>query len=169
MSQWPRQDPAMLNRFYGCPDAGSNGEPDPAWEARELTRLAPPYPMVLAWDTSTAVRAIRVHRLCAPALERALAAIAAYYGTREQLVRARMHLYGGCYNFRLMRGSTRLSTHSWGCAIDLDPDRNPLGRRWDPDAGMMPRAVVDIFRGEGATWGGTWRRPDAMHYQFADV
>ena len=80
-----------------------------------------------------------------------------------------MHLCGGAFNFRLKRGGNSLSIHSWGAAIDLDPERNALGRRYRAGAGMMPMAVVEIFAAEGWVWGGPWSRPDAMHFQAAVI
>ena len=79
-----------------------------------------------------------------------------------------MHLYGGCYNFRLIKNSNRLSCHAWGAAIDLDPEKNPLGVKYDESKGMMPRAVINIFEAEGWKWGGRFtKRPDCMHFQAA--
>jgi hypothetical protein len=76
-----------------------------------------------------------------------------------------LHLFGGSYNFRLMRGSNQLSMHSWGCALDLDPEGNPFGR--NRAKCRMPAPVVEAFQAEGFEWGGRWKRPDAMHFQAA--
>lgn len=78
-----------------------------------------------------------------------------------------MHLYGGGYNFRLMRRSTRLSLHSWGCAVDFDPARNGFGDT-TPHFEHFP-AVLNAFANQGWTWGGKWSKPDGMHWQAADV
>lgn len=168
MSAWPHQDPASMSAFYGDP-CGKDGGPDPKWEATNLVRITPPYPMVLAWAPQTSVGSIRVHRKCAESLSRILAGILNHYGTHDAVQAARMHLYGGAYSFRLMRGAHALSIHSWGAAIDLDPERNAFGRAWGSVAGMMPQAVIDLFEAEGWVSGADWRKPDAMHAQAALV
>lgn len=157
-----------MNAYYGNPDANGDGSPDPAWEGANLVRFVPPYPMVLAWAPETPVSFIRCHKSAAPSLHRVLSRIGSIYGSDEALRAARMHLYGGAYQFRLMRGAHQLSIHSWGAAIDLDPERNAFGRHYDP-ATMMPRAVIDAFASEGWVWGGMWSTPDAMHFQAATV
>lgn len=78
-----------------------------------------------------------------------------------------MNLDGGGYNFRLMRGSTRLSMHSWGCAVDFDPARNGFGDS-TPNFENYP-AVLSAFAAECWTWGGQWTRADGMHWQAADI
>jgi hypothetical protein len=44
----------------------------------------------------------------------------------EKIKALQLDDFGGCFNYRKMRGGTQLSLHSWGVAIDLDPDRNLL-------------------------------------------
>ncbi|MGH9552772.1 MAG: M15 family metallopeptidase, partial [Terriglobales bacterium] len=57
----------------------------------------------------------------------------------------------------------KLSAHSWGIAIDLNPGSNLQGSSGDMDAG-----VVEIFRRAGFEWGGEWKGNtcDPMHFQF---
>lgn len=167
--RWPTQGRAAMNAFYGDPDANHDGAPDRAWEDANLVRLTPPYHMALAWAPDQPVKAIRCHRLAAPSLERILAGILAHYGSQAAVEAVRMHLYGGAYTFRLMRGGASLSIHSWGAAIDLDPERNGFGRKWDPSRGMMPSEVIALFAAEGWVWGGNWRTADAMHFQSAKL
>lgn len=169
MNNWPKQDRASMNTFYGNPDANGDGLSDRVWEANNLTTIKPPYRMVLAWDTSKSISTIRCHKKVADSLLRVLNAIKAHYGTQEAIEKARMHLYGGCWNFRAMRGGHNLSVHSWGAAIDLDPEANAFGKRWKDGTGMMPRAVVDIFEREGWVWGGPWSKADAQHFQAATL
>ncbi len=168
-TSWPQQNAAAMNAFYGNPDANADGMPDRQWEVTNLTLIKPPYRMVLAWAPSQAVSVIRCHKKVAESLSEILDGIGKHYGSQSAIEAARMHLYGGAYQFRMMRGAHRLSIHSWGAAIDLDPERNAFGRKWNEAAGMMPRAVIDLFAEQGWTWGGPWSTPDAMHFQAANV
>lgn len=163
--RWPLQNTAAMNAFYGNPDANRDGRADPVWSAANLVRLKPPYPMQWSWGGSVA--SLTMHRKCADSLLHALENIARHYGSQAAIEKARMHLCGGGFNFRVKRGGQTLSIHSWGAAIDLDPVRNGFGRRYREGMGMMPLAVVEIFAAEGWIWGGRWSRPDAMHFQAA--
>lgn len=71
-------------------------------------------------------------------------------------------IFGGSYVLRAMRGSTKLSCHAWGIAVDIDPARNPLGAR----SSTFPDWYIDCFERHGFTWGGRWQRPDPMHFEL---
>lgn len=161
-AQWPHQD--RVGTFYGNP-GGRLGQASPAWEKTNLVTIACRWPLVTSWDEAP-VRGIRIHKLCAESLTRALDAIWDSAGRDAGQIRAwGMHLYGGGYNYRLMRGGNRLSMHSWGCAVDFDPARNGFGDT-TPNFARVP-AVLAAFEGEGWTWGGRWKKPDGMHFQAA--
>jgi poly-gamma-glutamate synthesis protein (capsule biosynthesis protein) len=84
------------------------------------------------------------------------------------------------FNCRYMKGSQRLSRHSEGAAIDLNPLMNPYlhdgkvdppdGRRWvrrDPLPGVIVAEgpVVRAFESIGWKWGGRWvRTTDYQHF-----
>lgn len=171
---WPTQ--RLAYKLYGIPDANGDGIPDPKWEADNLVLIDPPYRMYWSWNNMP-VRKLRVHKICADSMLQALTRIGREFSETD---RETYHLdqCGGAYNFRPMRGGTALSMHSYGCAIDLAPLLNPLGKRWNPKLNMMPMKAVEAFRALGATWGGDWdgdkdtldqRRHDAMHFQFAGL
>lgn len=168
MLDWPAQKDAA--RFYGNPDPHGTGEPDRHWEDANLVRITPPWQMVLAWDVSKPVKQIRIHKLCAESLQWVLGTIYAHAGaTQEAIEKLRLHLYGGSYSFRLMRGGHMLSMHSYGCAIDLDPERNGLGHTYYPHTDMMAGIATESFVAEGWCWGGAFSRPDCMHFQAANI
>lgn len=163
---WPKDTREELDNFYGRHRLGADGMPTSAWESERLTRIILPYPLTLSWDMSVEIKKLRCHKKVAESLSNIFEQIFAHYGSIREIKRARMHLFGGCYNFRRVSGSNRLSTHAWGAGIDLDPQKNPLGKPYDESAGMMPKVVVKIFRDEGWKWGGRFRsRPDCMHFQ----
>jgi len=61
-----------------------------------------------------------------------------------------------------VRGGSHPSTHSWGIAIDLEPDRYPLGCKE-----RFPEEVVKVFRNHGFFYGGDFKdRKDPMHFQL---
>jgi hypothetical protein len=78
------------------------------------------------------------------------------------LEREGLNRFGGTFNPRLKRGYNSLSTHTWGIAIDIAPERGALGE--EPD---IPDFIVDAFERRGFVWGGRWARPDGMHFQAA--
>ncbi|MFY8163265.1 MAG: M15 family metallopeptidase [Brevundimonas sp.] len=154
-----------MRAYFGDPDPDHDGVANRAWEDANIAKLTPPYRMVLAWDPTKVVSTIRIHRKCIGSLDNILHGILAHYGSQAAIEKARMHLFGGAYNFRLKRGGTTLSNHSWASAIDLDPANNAFGKVWKPNTGMMPLEVVEIFKREGWRWGGKWSTGDAMHFE----
>ncbi len=164
MPQWPHQ--SDVDDFYGDP-RGRDGDPSPTWVKANIVRIPAPWSLVTAWDFQP-VRAMRVHTKCAASLATVLDKIWASSGNSEAKIKEwGMHLYAGGYNFRLMRGGSKLSMHSWGCAVDFDSARNAFGDR-TPNFATIP-AVLNAFASEGWTWGGKWSKPDGMHWQAADV
>lgn len=153
---WPMDTEAGLRAFYGPPtDAG-------------LIAVPCPWRLVIAWDQRQSTGSIRVHRKVAGSLERVLGRIHAHYG-EDRLRELRLHLYGGSYNNRPVRGGTRLSTHAWGIAIDWDPERNRL--RWGRDRASLARPEYDAWwqawEDEGWLSLGRHRNFDWMHVQAA--
>jgi hypothetical protein len=163
---WPADNQHDLEQFYSRHQLRPDGRPTAAWERDQLVTIVTPYPLTLAWDLSVQVRRVTCHRLVSESLARILAGILSHYGSVEGVRTARMHLFGGCYNYRRISGAGRLSTHAWGAGVDLDPDRNPMGKPYAPELGMMPAAVIALFENEGWRWGGRFvSRPDCMHFQ----
>lgn len=166
MPTWPREIRSELDAFYGKHVLKADGTPTSAWVKAHLTIIRLPYPMVPSWQPEDTVTRIQCHRLVAESLRTILQQILDHYGSVDSVRSARMQLYGGAYNYRRISGSANLSLHAYGAAIDLDPEHNPLGRAWAPDAGMMPQEVVQIFADQGWKWGGNFHsRPDCMHFQ----
>jgi hypothetical protein len=168
MPKWPTQSTAA--DFYGKNLRVLKGTagPDPAWERANLVLVRLPWRAVAAWDKSITIKSLRVHRLVAESLTRILNKIWDVFGRSQKAIEAAgMHLIGGAYNWRQMRGKNRLSMHALGCATDFDPERNGLG---DPTP-EMDRRVVEIFEEEGWVWGGRWSplSRDGMHFQAAIV
>lgn len=168
MQPWPTQSAAP--DFYGRNIKVTKGVagPDPKWERDNLVTVSIPWKAVAAWDNAIRIKSFRVHRLTAESLRRVLDKIWAAYGKNQKAIEAdNLHLIGGGYNWRQMRGISRLSMHAYGCAVDFDPDHNGLG---DPTP-AMPMKVVEIFEAEGWVWGGRWsvQRRDGMHFQAAKV
>lgn len=168
MPTWPHQNNVPATFGQNMRAARGVAGPDPKWERDNLVLVAIPWRAVASWDHGLKIRALRVHKGVAESLARVLAAIWLAFGKDQKAIEiAGMHLVGGGYVWRSMRGGSRLSMHSYGIAVDFDPDRNGLG---DPTPAMDAR-VVAAFKAEGWTWGGDWspRNRDGMHFQAAGV
>lgn len=176
MSQWPNQNEAAMNAFYGDPDKNNDGRCDPDWEAANIVKIIPPYQLWYPTESQggrlnkrgKAFSSLRVHKKCSDSLMRVLTNIKASF-TEEEIKKYELDVCGGTHVFRLMRGGRALSIHSWGAAIDLSHLINYWKRKYDPAKGMMPMKAVEIFKAEGWTWGGLWKTGDAMHFQAANI
>ncbi len=69
--------------------------------------------------------------------------------------------YAGCYYPRFIAGTTQLSNHAFGLALDLNVSGNQRGT-----VGQMDRGVVDTFKKWGFGWGGDWGYTDPMHFEL---
>ncbi|MDR2949036.1 MAG: M15 family metallopeptidase [Prevotella sp.] len=88
----------------------------------------------------------------------------------------RDYLYSaGTFNWRKVRGTDRLSSHSFGTAIDLNVKYSNYWQ-WDcrctsEDTDLeyknkIPQLIVDIFEKYGFIWGGKWYHYDTMHFEY---
>lgn len=91
-----------------------------------------------------------------------------------------------CFNYRPVPGSSKLSNHSYGCAIDINPLYNPYVRTRDGRELISPDNAVPyadrsadfphkidkndlcyrLFIEHGFTWGGAWNSSkDYQHFE----
>lgn len=134
-----------------------------------LTVIDLPYPMRISWDLSHSITRMQCHILLADRFRDVFSDLLALYGF-EKLQELGIDLFGGCYNFRLMRGSkTKWSRHSWGLAIDLDPVRNGLKTKWKDAQFSKPeyKDMVDAFYKHGFFSLGKEKDYDAMHWEIS--
>ena len=151
---WPHDDTASLLAFYGKP-----------WEnSALLANVSTVFPTTYGGQP---VSTIRVHAKGAKALSSALEACWDKAGRDiNSPVLRRIRNYSGAYNYRPIRGSSRLSCHAFGAAIDFDAEHLPLGK--NVPSSEMPQEVVDAFKAQGFFWGGDYTgRKDPMHFQIA--
>lgn len=71
--------------------------------------------------------------------------------------------WDGCFNIRKKRGALSPSLHSWGIAIDVNAAWNGFGK-----PPTLSPGFVKCFTDAGFDWGGTWTKPDGMHFQLAE-
>lgn len=69
----------------------------------------------------------------------------------------------GGYNYRTIDGTSTLSQHAFGRAVDVNWDRNARGTRGD----IPPDLARSLAAKHGLTWGGDWKNPDPMHFEVA--
>lgn len=125
---------------------GGRIAPDPSWVSANIRSQQVPI-----------LGTVTCHRLIFPQLTAALTEIVDR-GLADEINPGE---YAGCYYPRFIAGTTSLSNHSFGLALDLNVPGNLRGT-----VGEMDRTVVSIFKKWGFGWGGDWSYTDPMHFEM---
>ncbi len=79
----------------------------------------------------------------------------------------------GPFNWRTIKGTTRLSVHSFAIALDVAVKQSDYWRWAKPAAdgtipyrNQIPYDVAEVFEGHGFIWGGKWYHYDTMHFEY---
>lgn len=79
----------------------------------------------------------------------------------------------GTYNCRPIAGTSRLSPHGLGIAIDIATKHTDYWRWNKPGSdgrytyrNRIPAEIVAIFEKHGFIWGGKWYHYDTMHFEY---
>jgi hypothetical protein len=172
----PPNGRAEIQAMFGNP-ANHDGSLNSAWEHANIEVAKPKGWKLFYQDDPGPVptSGIRMHRLVVPNFNNAMSEIWAFAklqvgGTpTDDAVRAWLHqnrldLTGGGFNFRKITAGSGLSLHSYGIAIDWDPNHNP---RKKPLTKTLPDWWFAIFLKWGFSNGCKFPTPDPMHIQFA--
>jgi hypothetical protein len=129
--------------------AGGRIAPDPAWVRTHIATEAVPI-----------LGTVTCNKLILPQLRAALEEVVSR-GLADQIHRDE---YAGCFYPRFIAGTTTLSNHAFGLALDFNVPGNQRGT-----VGEMNRDVVDIFKSWGFAWGGDWSFTDPMHFEMNEL
>jgi hypothetical protein len=154
MTDWPSQ--AGVRSYFGEP-----GSPQATAGIVELA-----YPMKIAWDKNQIIRRFRCHAKVEASLERIFQKTLAHYGS-DGVAKLGLDIFGGCYNYRPMRGGKSWSMHAFGIAVDLDPENNQL--KWTKARARFAKPDYEPFwrivESEGFTSLGRRYDYDWMHFE----
>lgn len=82
----------------------------------------------------------------------------------------------GTFTWRVIKGTDRLSTHSFGITMDINTKYSNYWQ-WDNKTtdeskkipnyiNRIPHEIVAIFEKHGFIWGGKWYHYDTMHFEY---
>ena len=128
---------------------GGHIAPDPAWVREHITTEVVPI-----------LGAVTCNKVVFPQLKQALQDI------HERGLDDKIHpeQFAGCYYPRFIAGTSTLSNHAFGLALDINAVENQRGT-----VGLIDRGVVSIFQEWGFTWGGDWGYTDPMHFELNSI
>lgn len=147
---------AEVKRVFGDIDKYVllDGTISPKWEEENISRVS--LPQGLPYESALVAR-VAVHKLLYDVVKGVFQTI------HQRGLWPKLHEYGGAYCYRKQRGANVRSLHSWGIAIDLNPEENQLGT-----LGVMDQDIISAFEAYGFEWGGNFiNRKDPMHFQYA--
>lgn len=125
----------------------------------------------LAWKLGYTINRFQANTMLVPHLQAIYSEIFTRC-TDDLINQSGIEIFGGCYNFRPIRGTEKkeappFSAHSWGIAVDHDPERNGLRTKADK-ANLAKRQfdiIHDIFNRYGFLNIGHVIGRDFMHFE----
>jgi hypothetical protein len=132
------------------------GEPTVSFESTQMELWDVPNDINLAIPTIP--NKIYCNKLMKAPLEKAFRNII------EKAITQQLKTWDGCFNVRKKRGQQTMSIHSWGLALDINATWNAFGAK-----PSMSKELVSCFTNSGFDWGGTWSKPDGMHFQLKSI
>jgi hypothetical protein len=139
---------------------------EPKWKANNLITILIPALVGVDYGGKKFSGKVQCHRKIAKDLEGAFAEM------QRQNLADRIISFSGSWVPRHINWNPAnpLSSHSWGVALDINKAWNERGRV--PAAvgskGSV-RELVAIFESFGFYWGGKFKTPDGMHFEYARV
>ena len=126
----------------------ADGSLDPRWQADCLARIVLLFALQLSWDLTTSVSQMTCHKRLVEVFASVLQRI------QTGGLKGTIKTFGGCFSFRPQRTGSKLSTHAWGIAIDLNPATNAQGSAGDMDARRHSNiSRRRFFVGRRVEWG----------------
>jgi hypothetical protein len=84
-------------------------------------------------------------------------------------IRKYLRPIGGTFKWRKIAGTSRMSVHSFGAAIDINVKYSAYWR-WNKGKyryqNKIPLSIVKVFEKHGFIWGGRWYHYDTMHFEY---
>jgi len=155
---WPTQ--SSVESYYG------NVHKIPKY----LVAVKMPYDVWYAGNMNIKFKTLDFHEKVANSVERVLGRVLDAYGL-EEIKRLDLDVCGGSYVKRLMRGGTKWSMHSYGIAVDWNPQKNTLRENHTTAQFAHPdyKTWWKLWAEEGWVGLGPAKDFDWMHIQAARV
>lgn len=133
--------------------------------------------LVVLWLPDTANRKMRASRV--NEVYKHLEAVSRDVAALPPEVRQVAEASFGTFNWRTVGGTTRLSAHAFGIAVDIGGKAADFWR-WGTKKcrsaqgseasacyrNRIPLEIVDAFERHGFIWGGKWSHFDTMHFEY---
>lgn len=125
----------------------------------------------VAWMPEEGGKRLRVTRV--NGVDRKIARVSAQMASLPESVRPFARETSGAFVWRSIKGTSRLSMHSFAIAVDVGVKFSDYWR-WNkpapdgtiPYKNRMPLELVEIFERSGFIWGGKWYHFDTMHFEY---
>lgn len=153
---WPRQvDVRAGTSMFGQP-------------GRSQVMCELPYLMYGDYERKIKVPQFSCHSKVESSLKRIFQRTLDHYGA-TQIRRLNLDIFSGCYVYRSTTGSSSLSLHAWGIAVDIDAAHNQMYDGSGDAAFSKPvyAPFVGFWEAEGWVSLGRARNYDWMHFQAA--
>jgi len=125
----------------------------------------------IRWLPRTGGKKLRV--MSVNGLDQALARVSDDIEKLPRKIRSLAKETSGPFNWRVIKGTKRLSSHSFAIALDVAVKHAHYWRWTRPDKdgnrpyrNKIPLEIVEAFERHGFIWGGKWYHYDTMHFEY---